>query len=269
MATSSYHSQGLSRALATLRALARSSAPVTLAQISRTLDLPKPTLVRLLAVMEEEGFVRRIGDPPTYAIGHVVHEIAQAYKLPSVAELAAPTMKRLADEVGFTANLGVLAGRSVVHLHIEEPPRALRFAVEGMRDETYCTGLGKMLLAALPAEKRAEHLPYEEPYYRWTPETITTRAELDAELERIRAGGSSIDNEERNRGVVCMAVLLPVETPVPVSISVSGPVGELMPPDRERILPVLRGAATSIAETPSFAAALAEISLQPPGLAGA
>jgi IclR family acetate operon transcriptional repressor len=259
MASTSYHSQGLSRALAALRRLAQSHTPLTLAQLARTLDLPKPTLLRLLAVLEEEGFVRRIGDPPSYTIGHVVHEIAQAYQRPSVAELAAPLLKKLADEVGFTANIGMLSGRSVVHLHVEEPQRALRFAASGSLDETYCTGLGKMLLSALPPTERAAHLPAGEPYPHWTAHTITTRAALDSELRRIAKNGFSVDDEERNPGVACMAVLLPVDAPV--AVSVSGPVGELTARDRERILPLLRTAAESIAQAAGFTAALHEVTL--------
>ncbi|GAA2074102.1 IclR family transcriptional regulator [Pseudolysinimonas kribbensis] len=252
----SYHSQGLSRALAVLRVLAGAEHPLTLSQLAQELDVPKSTLVRLLAVMQEEGFVRRYGDPPTFAIGHVVHEIAQAYRPPSVAEIAAPVMRRLAEEVGFTANLGVLRGRSVLHLHVEEPQRALRFAASGMLDDTYCTGLGKMLLSALPLDQVAASVPETEPYESWTPQTITTRAQLDAELERIRASGVSLDDEERNRGVSCMAVLLPG---VHVSISVSGPTGELTPRDQRRILPVLRASAAEIVAAPGFVTALPDL----------
>jgi IclR family acetate operon transcriptional repressor len=254
----SYHSQGLSRALAVLRVLAGAERPLTLAQLAQELGLPKSTLVRLLSVMQEEGFIRRYGDPPTFAIGHVVHEIAQAYRPPSVAEIAAPVMKRLADEIGFTANLGVLRGRSVLHLHVEEPQRALRFAASGMLDDTYCTGLGKMLLSTLPPDRLAAHVPESEPYESWTPQTITTRTQLDAELGRIRASGVSIDDEERNRGVSCMAVLLPLDD-MSVSISVSGPTGELTPRDQRRMLPILRASAAEIASAPGFATALPEV----------
>lgn len=254
----SYHSQGLSRALAVFRVLAGADRPLTLAQLAQDLDLPKSTLVRLLSVMQDEGFIRRYGDPPTFAIGHVFHEIAQAYRPPTVVEIAAPTMKRLAAAVGFTANLGVLRGRSVLHLHVEEPRRALRFAASGMLDETYCTGLGKMLLTTLPLDQLDEHLPESEPYESFTPQTITTRSQLEAELNRIRAAGVSLDEEERNHGVSCLAVLLPVEDR-PVSISVSGPVGELALRDQRRIQPIVRAAADEIASAPGFAAALAGV----------
>src|SRR3984957_1993559 len=103
------------------------------------MDLPKSTLIRLLSVMEEQDFVRREGDQPAYGIGHSVLQIAQAYKPADVADVAAPHMRELAGELGFTANIGVLEGRSVLHLHVEEPPRALRFAASGTLDFTYCT----------------------------------------------------------------------------------------------------------------------------------
>jgi len=255
----SYHSQGLSRGLALLRVLGDSGAPLTLAQLTRALDVPKSTLVRLLAVLEEEGFVRRFGDPPAYSVGHAVHDIAESYRPPSVAEIAAPLLKRLADEVGFTANLGVIEERTVLHLHVEEPQRALRFATGGTLDFTYCTGLGKMLLSTLPDDAIAQHVPEVEPYTSWTANTITTRAQLDDALARIRRAGFSVDDEERNRGVTCMAVLVPTGDAPAIAISISAPSGELQPTDQQRLLPVLRATAADLAASPRFADSLVSL----------
>lgn len=255
----SYHSQGLNRALAILRLLGKASTPLTLATIAAQLDLPKSTAVRLLLVMEEQGFVRRFGEPPAYSIGHAVHEIAEGYRPPSMAEITAPVLSRLADEVGFTANLGVLEGPSVLHLHVSEPQRALRFATGGTLDFAYCTGLGKMLLSTLPEDAIDAHLPKAEPYESWTPRTITTRAGIVAELERIRTVGYSVDSEERNRGVTCMAVLLPTDDAPMLALSVSAPSGELDESARETLLPVLRAAAAELVALPGFDAALAPL----------
>ena len=255
----SYHSQGLNRALAILRLLGKSSTPLTLASIASQLALPKSTAVRLLLVMEEEGFVRRSGEHPAYSIGHAVHEIAEGYRAPSMAEVTAPVLSRLANEVGFTANLGVLEGPSVLHLHVAEPQRALRFATGGMLDFAYCTGLGKLLMSVLPEDEIDAHLPGAEPYTSWTPRTITTRAALAAELERIREAGHSVDDEERNRGVTCVAVLLPTDDAPTLALSVSGPSGELDEPARERLLPVLTAAARELVALPEFDTALAPL----------
>lgn len=255
----SYHSQGLHRALGILRLLGKASSPLTLAGIASQLELPKSTVVRLLNVMEEERFVRRSGEQPAYSIGHAVHEIAEGYRPPSIAEITDPVLSRLADEVGFTANLGVLEGPSVLHLHVAEPQRALRFAATGTLDFAYCTGLGKLLMSVLPDDAIDEHLPAAEPYQSWTSHTITTRAGLIAELERIRVAGYSVDNEERNRGVTCMAVLLPTDGAPTLALSVSAPSGELDQAAHERLLPVLTAAAAELVALPGFDTALAPL----------
>lgn len=255
----SYHSQGLNRALSILRLLGKQGTPLTLAAIASQLDLPKSTVVRLLHVMEEEGFVRKLGEHPAYSIGHAIHEIAEAYRPPSMAEITAPVLSRLADEVGFTANLGVLEGPSVLHLHVAEPQRALRFATGGTLDFAYCTGLGKLLMSVLAEDAIDAHLPEAEPYPSWTPHTITTRAGLVAELERIRKAGYSVDDEERNRGVTCMAVLLPTDDAPTLALSVSAPSAELDGSDQKTLLPVLRAAAAELVALAGFETALAPL----------
>ena len=60
----SYQSQGLVRALRILRTLGTTERAMGLADLSLALELPKSTLVRLLAVLEEQGFVYRSGNPP-------------------------------------------------------------------------------------------------------------------------------------------------------------------------------------------------------------
>ncbi|MGO1740007.1 MAG: IclR family transcriptional regulator [Actinomycetaceae bacterium] len=255
----SYHSQGLNRALAILRLLGSARTPLTLAAIASELDLPKSTVVRLLNVMEDEGFVRRLGEHPAYSIGHAVHEIAEGYHPPSMAEVTAPVLSRLADSVGFTANLGMLEGPSVMHLHVAEPDRALRFATGGTLDHAYCTGLGKLLMSVLPVDEIDPHLPREEPYASWTSRTLTTRAAIVDELARIRAAGYSLDDEERNRGVTCMAVLLPTGDTPTLALSVSAPSGELGPEDRARLLPVLTAAAAELVALPGFETAHAAL----------
>lgn len=255
----SYHSQGLGRALTILRLLGRSSAPLTLATIASQTELPKSTVVRLLQVMEDEGFVRRSGERPAFSIGHAIYEIAEGYRPPSMAEITAPVLTRLADEVGFTANLGLLEGTSVLHLHVAEPQRALRFATGGTLDFAYCTGLGKLLMSVLPEDEIDAHLPENEPYRSWTATTITTRAGIVDELARIRETGYSVDAEERNRGVTCMAVLLPTDDAPALALSVSAPTGELGEQAREKLLPVLQAAAAEIVALPGFDTALAPL----------
>lgn len=255
---SSYHSQGLVRALAILRTLSEGNGPQTLAQLSRELELPKSTLMRLLLVMEREGFVHREGDPPSYIVGHAVLDIANSVRDSiDVTKIIAPRLEKLAHDAGLTANVGVLEGRSVLHLCVEEPDRPLRYrSSSGSLDAAYCTSLGKMLLSALPASELVHHIPESEPFPAFTPTTITTKKQLIEDLELTRQRGHSIDDEERDSGVVCLAIPIALSRGLNVAISLSGPAAELRGPESAKCLALLQEAARDFREDNRFLSAI-------------
>ncbi|MDI6023419.1 IclR family transcriptional regulator [Leucobacter sp. UT-8R-CII-1-4] len=257
--TGTYHSQGLTRGLAVLRVLGQAQEPMTLAELSKSMEMPKSTLLRLLSVMDDERFVARAGDPPVYSLGPSVFEIAESLDAADLVTIAYSALKALAEQLGFTTNLGVLQGASVLHLCVEEPERALRIAAGGFLDHTYCTGLGKMLLSTLDDDQIDAHLPVGEPWESFTPRTITTRAALAQDLKRIREHGYSVDDQERNRGVRCIAVLVPTNSSFALSLSASGPMGEVTEADVPRVLEALRNTAHTLAELPQMTSALESV----------
>jgi DNA-binding IclR family transcriptional regulator len=253
-----YHSQGLVRALRLLRVLGTADRALRLAELAAALELPKSTLIRLLTVLEDEEFVYREGDPASYTVGHAVLEITESFRRQAnVVDVAAPYLKRVAQETGLTANIGTLEGRWVLHICVEEPDRPLRFrSSNGSLDHTHCTGLGKMLLSALSGERLGDHLPSEEPFTSFTEHTITDRAALESELERVRDRGYSIDDQERDTGVVCMALAIPNRLDLNVALSVAGPAGELTEARRPATLRILRDTASALGTDSRFLAAL-------------
>lgn len=254
--STSYHSQGLVRAISVLKELGSAAAPRSLTELAQVLELPKPTLVRLLTILEEHDFVYR--DAAGYSVGHAILDLGEVYRRQAnTAEVASPYLRELADATGLTANLGVLEGRWVLHVVVEEPDRPLRFrSASGSLDHTYTTGLGKMLMSALPVERLADHLPLESPWQRFTEHTIVDEPSMLAELATIRERGYSIDQQERDAGVVCVAVPIPNLARLNVALSVSGPAGELGPEERERHLPLLQRVASELGEDSRFITAL-------------
>jgi DNA-binding IclR family transcriptional regulator len=256
----SYHSQGLLRAIAILHALNSGDGPQSLAQLSRTLDLPKSTLMRLLVVLESEGFVYKEGDPPVYTVGHAVLDIANSVRNRiDVTKIVSPRLSQLARDSGLTANVGVLEGHSVLHLCVEEPDRPLRYrSSSGSLDSAYCTGLGKMLLSSVSEPDLVHHVPAHEPYPSFTPGTITTRKDLVKDLTAIRNRGYSIDDQERDLGVVCLAAPIALSEGLNVAISVSGPAAELQGPSEKRCFALLNQAAEDYRNNSRFLSAIRE-----------
>lgn len=222
-----YHSQALTRGLTTIRAVATSDSPATLNDIHESTGLPKSTLVRLLSVLEENDYLLRVDERPAYRLGHALLPIAAGYfNAVTVKELVQPHLAALATATGWTANFGVLEGTGVLHLCVEFPERPLYYATsEGSLDAAYRTGLGKAILAELDDEAVLKALP-AEPFERLTPHTITTVAEMRAELAAIRERGYAIDAQEADLGLRCFAVAIPGSHGPLGALSVSGPAGE-------------------------------------------
>jgi DNA-binding IclR family transcriptional regulator len=90
-----------------------------------------------------------------------------------------------------------------------------------MQLEAYCSGMGKVLLAFLPAAERAAYLA-GGPFVELTPTTITDPQDLARELARVGQQGFAEDRGETVPDLFCLAV--PIRRPdgsVPAAISVS------------------------------------------------
>jgi DNA-binding IclR family transcriptional regulator len=87
----------------------------------------------------------------------------------------------------------------------------------------YCTALGKTLLAYLPEAEVAEWAATQR-FTALTPSTITTARRLLKELSVIRQRGYGLDEEEREKGVCCIAAPVRNHTgDVVAAVSAAGP----------------------------------------------
>jgi IclR family acetate operon transcriptional repressor len=259
-----YRAQTLTRGLAVLRTMADVREPVTLQDLHDRTGIPKPTLVRLLAILTQEGCTVRLDERPTYGLGPTVTAIAAGVADDlHPEELARPYLQRLSTTVGHTANLGVLAGNQVLHLCVVLANRPIRYIVHtGSRDDPHSTGLGKALLAQLDAAT-VQRIVGDGPLDAKTDHTITSRSKLDAELKKVRRQGYAYDDQEGALGLSCFAVPVVVGGRPVAALSISGPAGELPPERNETIVPELTAIAGQIAADPRLARALSTITPDP------
>lgn len=203
--------------------------------LSRRLDMPKSTTHNLLRTLESLDFLRQDQADRRYRLGPRVYELglrfAQETRLVSAA---LPHLRRLAEDTKETVKLGILSDREVLILAAVESPYQLHTrGDEGRRAPLHCTGLGKAILATLPAEEVRE-IVARKGLPRLTPHTIVTLPELEEELERIRRDGYTLDREENELGVMCVAAAVEDRTGGSrAALSVSAPTSR-MAEDRMR-----------------------------------
>jgi DNA-binding IclR family transcriptional regulator len=221
-------------AFAILQAFRGSEDWLTSRELSQRARLPKSTGHRLILTLEELGAVVR-GPHGRYRSGMLLvslsHNVAIAELLREVSQ---KIMHELAGRLHLTVHLGALEEGMVTYIAKVSTPSAFPpYTRVGSKLEAYCSGLGKVLLAALRPEQ-IENFMLDGDLVALTPYTITDRARLCAELEHVRQQGYAVDDREYQANMRCIAV--PVydgEARVVAALSVTAE-SEKLPPDEQR-----------------------------------
>lgn len=224
------HTQALSRGLAVLEALAASDAGATLTTLAAQLRLPAPTAHRLLATLEAAGFVRA-GPKGEWQIGVRAFRTGAAFLAHRDLVVEAYShLRELMVRGGETANLAVMEGGEAVFVEQVQCRELMRMSVKlGARGPLHASGVGKAMLAALPERELAAVVGKRE-LPTFTPRTLTTLADLAADLKEARARGYAIDDEEHAAGLRCVAAAVLDEHGQPwAAVSLAGPVTRMSP----------------------------------------
>ena len=211
-------SQSLERGLAILLSFREARPSLGIADLARELGLSRSTTHRYVSTLATLGYLQQDEATRKYRLGPRVLDLGfSAINSMEVRELAAPHLRRLAEETGHTVNMAILDGVDVVYVErLPSPhPEQRRLDLDlhvGSRLPAYCTSLGKALLAFQPPEllDRIE-------LTRRGPNTVTSKRALAAELEQVRATGLALNNEELAYGLRSIAAPIRARSGEPVA----------------------------------------------------
>ncbi|GAA3455082.1 IclR family transcriptional regulator [Dactylosporangium matsuzakiense] len=227
--------QSVERALTVLRVFTAGRAELRVSDVAKLADLGLSTASRLLATLEAAGFVDRDPVSGLYRLGlDTVSLGGSVLNAHPVHREARQTAQNLAAEVGLGVNVAVRRDGTLFYLLNFEGRLAPRsFVLTGQRNPLHATGLGKSLLTGLSAAERRALLPADA-LVGYTPNTVTTHEQLDAEIERTLRRGYGTEIEELALGRACVAT--PIRDgsgAVVAALSVSGPLSAIDLPQRE------------------------------------
>jgi DNA-binding IclR family transcriptional regulator len=170
---------------------------VGVTEIAKTLGISKGAAHNLARTLEQEGFITQDPETKKYRLGVKSLELgAIASGTLEINQKAAGVANHLAERTQLLCRCGIWEkGNAVVTLSAAPyswVPFAQRF---GPRIPTYCTAIGKALLAFLPTEELDAHLASVQlvPY---TPWTITDMESLKRDLEESASRGYSVSRQE-------------------------------------------------------------------------
>ncbi|WFD10613.1 IclR family transcriptional regulator [Tepidibacter hydrothermalis] len=203
----------IDRALDILMLLYYEQNELGVTEISKAIDISKSTVHRTLATLENKGFVQQNPSNGKYWLGIKLYALGTlAGEKMFFKNAIKPYIKELSKKFNEVVNVSILdnsnEGLPKTILILREEPKNKRFKLNpriGSSSVVYNSAVGKCLLAFSPNTKELLE-PYRgSKLNMYTKNTIRSVDELLEHLKVVKREGYSIDDEEAEIGLTCIA----------------------------------------------------------------
>jgi DNA-binding IclR family transcriptional regulator len=254
-----YRIRAVERAIAILRAFSPASPELGVTELARTLGLHKSTVHRLLTTLEREGFVLQNAATGRYRLGLPLFELGSlVIANMELRQVARPFLEETHRACGETIHLAILDEGEVVYVDKIESTRHVRmYSQVGRRAPAHCTGLGKVLLAALPASALDEVIQ-RRGLRAFTARTLTSADAVRNHLAVVRQRGYAVDSGEHEELVRCAAAPVFDHTGhVVAAVSIAAVGVDVESPRFKEYITLIRRCARSISDALGYGRAAA------------
>ncbi|HHS82441.1 MAG TPA: IclR family transcriptional regulator [Devosia sp.] len=194
------------RLIALLELIAAAGRPVSVAELQRATNLPRPTCYRLLQTLAQHRLIVAPNDDGRYLIGDRLIRIALLGTSDAdICQAAAPVLRKAAAQLGDSVFLSRLRRGEVEIIHVEPPDDPSRPYIH--------PGLGRRPLHACSCAKAIA--AFAEPAFqqqllnddlaRFTEHTKTRPEDIRTELDSIVRKGYAECNQEIETGIASVA----------------------------------------------------------------
>lgn len=196
----------ITRVLEIVEAVSYAPKPISPLELSQILNIPKPTIHRLIQNLVDEGFIAiDIGGGiiPGQRVRNLSVELWQQRQFFNERQVI---LQRLVDEIEETCGIGIPYHMDMIYTNRVQTTLPLQIYLPvGAKSPMWCTATGKLYLSQLSAPSRQKML-HNLVLNKFTKNTITDIDKLNIELDTIAATGVGIDNEEFISEMVAVAV---------------------------------------------------------------
>ncbi|GLX70201.1 IclR family transcriptional regulator [Paenibacillus glycanilyticus] len=196
---------------------------LAMSEIAEKVGLHKSTVHRMLATLEDRGFVERDPSSERYHLGMRMWELsAHLSRSDDQSVIWQPEMERLRDRLGETVSIYVRDGSERVRIQaVQSNQPVRRVAPVGARLPLYAGASSKVLIAY--SDRFVQEQIFGDPAW-------LLAIDLDQykqQLEEIAQQGYATSFEEREPGVAALAAPIFRHGQVSAALSVSGPSSRL------------------------------------------
>ncbi|WHY68855.1 IclR family transcriptional regulator [Neobacillus sp. SuZ13] len=199
--------QSVDRALKILDLFDERERELTITEISKRMNLHKSTVHSLLKTLELHHYISQNEENGKYLLGlKLIERGNMVVSNLDLRNIARKHLEWLSETTNLTIHLVILDGQEGVYLDkVEGSGVTVVYSRIGRRVPIHTSAVGKSLVAT-KTDSELDLLLDGYMYTRHTEKSIGSKEEFLAEIERARIAGYSIDNEENEPGIVCLAV---------------------------------------------------------------
>lgn len=233
--------------------LSQARKPMNLTEISKTTEMSKSTVHRLLQAMHTRHYVEK-DKTSCYSLGLKFVELV-SYHINGL-ELhteAKPFLSVLRSELNLTVHLGILEADEVIYVEkMDLYPTTMLYSQIGYRTPAYCSSMGKCLLSCLSGEELKQAL-FNCTFKQFTSNTITNMYDFKQYLKKVRQQGWAMDDEEYMMGHRCVgAPIFDYRGDAIASICVSGSITQITNEKLSMIIKLVKESALQISRRMSY-----------------
>lgn len=232
------NNQSVEKVFQIIEIMAENRGSMRLQDISTKITLPNSTVLRFLNTLLKFNYVSQNPETLKYSLTMKFCRIGNLVSSQfSIRDVVRPYMLELSEKCGESACLAIEEDMMVMYIDVVEGPDSVLRVMQriGKKALLHCTGVGKILLLNYNTDK-IDRLICEKGLPAFTENTITEREKLITELDKVKAYGYSLDNEECELGARCIAVpISDFSGRVIASLSLTGPVSRMTEEKIDRI----------------------------------
>ena len=197
--------QSFARGLSIITCFSADNPVMTLSEIAERVNLSRAAARRFLLTLENLGYVSL--DGRNFQLTAKVLDLGYGYLSSlSLPEIAQPHLEVLASKVHESASASVLDGTDIVYVARVPIRRIMSVKINiGTRMPAHATSMGRVLLAGLATPDLKAMISNLE-ILKYTHNTITSKSVLLQEINKVKAQGWSINDQELEYGLRSIAV---------------------------------------------------------------
>ncbi len=208
MSNEKFYNRSLERALQILNAFCVEKNALTLSQLSKSLNLPRATVLRLCSTLIKYNFLKQDPASKQYSLGLRLFELGSIiFNTFSLRNAASYYLNELQTKLRKTIFLGIIDDDELFYIDkIDDPEHPITFTSKiGTRRPPYWGMIGPVIMAYM-SDSEIERILQKFPLKVTSKKSITKKDEYIKLLKQIREQGFILDEETAIDGISGIAV---------------------------------------------------------------